>query len=65
MFGGESQPTAFVLLKSIGLPADRCAEFSERICQFLNDEMEVPADRVFIEFVDLKRNLFGWNGNTF
>jgi hypothetical protein len=25
----------------------------------------VPPDRVFIDFKDLARDLFGWNGKTF
>ena len=65
MFGGDGEPTAFVQLKSIGLPTDRCAEFSGKICQFLNDELGIQPDRVFIDFKDAARNLFGWNGKTF
>ena len=65
MFGGTMGPTAFVQLKSIGLPMDKCAAFSEKICRFINNEIGVPPDRVFIDFTNLKRNMFGWNGNTF
>ena len=65
IFGGESDPAAFVQLKSIGLPEDRCGELSEKICSFLDQEFKIPKDRVFIEFKDVQRNLFGWNGKTF
>ena len=65
LFGGNDDPTAFVQLKSIGLPVDRCTEFSGRICQFLSDELGVKPDRIFIDFADLERNMFGWNGKTF
>lgn len=65
MFGGSVAPTAFVRLKSIGLPVDKCALLSEKICRFVADELDVPPDRVFIDFADLKRNMFGWNGKTF
>lgn len=65
MFGGNDDPTAFVQLKSIGLPLDKCTELSSRICQFLADEMGISADRVFIDFTDLERSMFGWNGKTF
>ena len=65
MFGGSDAPTAFVQLKSIGMQIERCSEFSGRICQFLNDEFGVPADRVFIDFTSLQGNMFGWNGKTF
>ena len=65
MFGGSMAPTAFVRLKSIGLPVDKCAHFSEKICRFVETELGVPPDRVFIDFQDLKGNMFGWNGKTF
>ena len=65
MFGGRVDPTAFVTLKSIGLPVDKCSEYSGQICQFIEDQFNVPSDRVFIDFADLKGNMFGWNGKTF
>ena len=64
-FAGTTAPTAFVRLKSIGLATNRCAEFSERICTFIDQELGVPKDRVFIDFKDAERSQFGWNGKTF
>lgn len=64
-FGGGKGPTAFVRLKSIGLPTDRCAELSEKICDFIEEELGVPGERTFIDFNALDPNLFGWNGKTF
>jgi len=64
-FGGSDAPAAFVRLKSIGLPLDRCPELSEKICRLIEQELAVPQDRVFIDFKDLARNMFGWNGKTF
>ena len=65
VFGGNDLPAAFVRLKSIGLLEDRCAELSEKICGFIEQELGIPKDRVFIDFKDLKRKMFGWNGKTF
>jgi phenylpyruvate tautomerase len=64
-FGGSNDPAAFARLKSIGLPKDRCAGFSEKICSFIDQELGVSQNRVFIDFKDLERNLFGWDGKTF
>ena len=64
-FAGSDEPTAFVRLKSIGLPKERCTEFSKKICGFVERELEIPPNRVFIDFKDLKREMFGWNGKTF
>lgn len=65
IFAGTDAPAAFVRLKSIGLAKDRCAEFSEKICAFIEKDLGVPKDRVFIDFKDLERSTFGWNGGTF
>lgn len=65
IFGGAADPAAFVRLKSIGLAEDRCAEFSEKICGFIEQELEIPKNRVFIDFKDLERKIFGWDGKTF
>lgn len=64
-FAGTDDPVAFVCLKSIGFPRDRGPIFSEKICDFIHQELGVPINRIFIEFIDLDRSLFGWNGKTF
>ena len=64
-FSGSEAPAAFVRLKSIGLPQDRCPEMSEKICRLIEQDLGVPQDRVFIDFKDLARSMFGWNGKTF
>jgi phenylpyruvate tautomerase len=65
IFAGSDKPTAFVRLKSIGLPKERCPDLSEKICSFVEQELEVPPNRIFIDFKDLEREMFGWNGKTF
>ena len=65
VFGGDNLPAAFIQLKSIGLSKDRCTEYSEKICSFLKQELEIPKDRIFIDFSDLDRKMFGWNAKTF
>jgi phenylpyruvate tautomerase PptA (4-oxalocrotonate tautomerase family) len=64
-FGGGLGPTAMVQLHSIGLPEERCAEFSGKICAFIEETLGVAPDRIYIDFRDLKRSMFGWNGKTF
>ncbi|OIQ51992.1 Macrophage migration inhibitory factor (MIF) [Pseudodesulfovibrio hydrargyri] len=65
LFGGTGDPAAFVTLDSIGLPEDRTPEFSAAISGYLNRELSIPANRVYIAFGDIKRHLFGWDGGTF
>jgi phenylpyruvate tautomerase PptA (4-oxalocrotonate tautomerase family) len=65
IFGGSDAPAAFVRLESIGLPRDRCADLSAELCRYIEEELDVPRDRIFVDFRDLERNMFGWNGKTF
>jgi len=65
LYGGTDQPAAFVELKSIDLPAERCSELSKAICDLLGEELAVAPERIYIEFKNLERPLFGWNSKTF
>jgi phenylpyruvate tautomerase PptA (4-oxalocrotonate tautomerase family) len=65
LFAADPAPLAYLELKSIGLPADRSAEFSAELCRLLEDSLEVPAERVYIELADAPRRLWGWNRGTF
>lgn len=64
-FSGSDDPCAYIELKSIGLPTDRTAEFSKQLCEFMTAETGISAERVYIEFSDAERHLWGWNQATF
>ena len=64
--GGSSDAAAYVEFKSIGLAENACADQSAGICDLLlNRELAIPPSRVYIEYKNLERCLFGWNGATF
>ena len=65
LFGGSDAPMAYLELKSIGLPESRTAEFSQALADLLKTELDLPADRIYIEFTDAPRAMWGWNGGTF
>jgi len=65
LFAGSDAPAAYVELKSIGLPADGTAALSAAVCGLLEEALTVPRDRIYIEFADAPRHLWGWNGGTF
>lgn len=65
LHGGTDAPAAAVSLFSIGLSESQCAPLSETICAFLEQELSIPPDRVYINFKDLQRSWFGWNMGTF
>jgi len=65
VYGGLFEAAAFVEFKSIGLDAAMFPELSAALCGLLEAEAKIPADRVYIEFTDLPRAMFGWNSTTF
>ncbi|MDJ0807639.1 MAG: phenylpyruvate tautomerase MIF-related protein [Gammaproteobacteria bacterium] len=64
-FAGNGSPLAYLELKSIGLPIDRTTEFSKTLSNLITEHLQIPADRVYIEFADAQRHMWGWNGGTF
>lgn len=65
LFAGSPETAVFAEIKSIGLPESKTTALSEAVCGFLGDELGVPADRVYIEFADAPRAMWGWNNRTF
>ena len=65
LFAGSDAPCAYLALKSIGLPANKTAELSATLCQWLERELKIPAKRIYIEFADVARSYWGWDNTTF
>lgn len=65
LFGGNDAPLAYLELKSIGLPASRSTELSAALCHLIGEELGIAGERIYIEFADAERSLWGWNGGTF
>jgi phenylpyruvate tautomerase PptA (4-oxalocrotonate tautomerase family) len=64
-FAGSDAPSAFVEVKSIGLPEAQCSSFADKISTFVHTELGIASGRVFIDFRDLPPTRFAWNGKTF
>ena len=65
MFAGADDAAAFMELKSIGLNEEQTGSLSEALCTLLSDELSIAADRIYIEFADAPRKMWGWNHSTF
>jgi phenylpyruvate tautomerase PptA (4-oxalocrotonate tautomerase family) len=65
IFAGTGELTAFVEMKSIGLPRDKCAEYAKEIGEFVEAELAIPPNRCYIDFADIDRTMFGWNRGPF
>ncbi|MBK1691985.1 phenylpyruvate tautomerase MIF-related protein [Ectothiorhodospira mobilis] len=64
-FGGSREPLAYLELKSLGLPEERTPEFSATLTGLMGEHLDVPPERVYIEFASPARHLFGFKGGTF
>ena len=64
LFAGDNSPLAYLELKSIGLPESQTADLSAILCHLMV-EYGIAAERVYIEFADAPRKMWGWNGGTF
>jgi phenylpyruvate tautomerase len=64
-FNADASPAAYAEVKSIGLAPEKCTEFSKAVCEFIEQAIGVPADRIYIDFASIDRKMFGWNKKTF
>ena len=65
LFAGSEAPLAFLELKSIGLPESRTKDISRALTGVMEDVLDVAQERVYIEFADASRSMWGWKGSTF
>lgn len=65
LFAGSDAPLAYLELKSIGLPEEQTTRLSHALCDMINAQLNIPAERVYIEFANAQRSMWGWNGGTF
>jgi phenylpyruvate tautomerase PptA (4-oxalocrotonate tautomerase family) len=62
----DQTPCAYLEVKNIGgFTPKTTEELSLRLCELVNQKLQTPANRVYIEFQNAERYLWGWNGKTF
>ena len=64
-FAGNTDPTAYLELKSIGLPDSKTRDLSYALCNLVESHTQINKERIYIEFSDAPRAMWGWNGGTF
>jgi phenylpyruvate tautomerase PptA (4-oxalocrotonate tautomerase family) len=65
-FGGTTEPVCFVEIKNIGtMTPVQTKAMSADFCETIAQVLGVPQNRIYIEFNDAQRHLWGWNGSTF
>ena len=63
LMNNTNEPLSYVELLSIGL--SQIEILSKNICSFISQHLGVNPERIYIEFKDAPRNMFGWNNKTF
>jgi phenylpyruvate tautomerase PptA (4-oxalocrotonate tautomerase family) len=63
---GSPGDAAFVDVRSIGgLTDDVNRKLSQKVSQLLHDSLEIPLNRIYLNFTDVQARHWGWNGSTF
>ena len=65
-FAGTFSPTCFAAVKNVGkLTPDKAKKLSADLCSRLSRGLEVPANRIYLEFTEAVGHLWGHDGDTF
>jgi phenylpyruvate tautomerase len=64
-FSGSTEPCLYAELKSLGLPESECARFSETLCTLFSQELGLATNRIYIEFSNPARHMWGFDNRTF
>src|ERR1041384_6506296 len=65
-FAGTDAPTCYAELKNIGeLSPALTAKLSRTLCDLLSQSLDVPTNRIYLEFQSVPAHLWGFDGETF
>ena len=65
-FGDSSLPCAFAEVKNVGnLEPSVTSSISKRLCTVISECLGIIEERIYIDFQESERHLWGWNGKTF
>ncbi|KAF5301088.1 hypothetical protein FQA39_LY10907 [Lamprigera yunnana] len=65
-WGGSTDPAAFATLTSIGaLGVEENKKHSKALSEFINKELAIPSNRMYISFHNIPTSDLGYNGTTF
>jgi len=65
-FAGSSDPACYIAIKSVGsMNPNQTKAMSQDFCQQVNKSLDVAQNRIYIEFVDARGAMWGWDGRTF
>ena len=62
-FAGSDEPCCFIKLKSIG--SLNPSSMSKSLCELIASKTNIKANRIYVEFIDVKPSNWGFNSSTF
>jgi phenylpyruvate tautomerase len=66
LMAGQNGPAAWIEVRSIGgLDASTNRKLSASICEVIQQQLAIPPGRVYLNFVNVPADHWGWNGDTF
>ncbi|MDT8451671.1 MAG: phenylpyruvate tautomerase MIF-related protein [Gammaproteobacteria bacterium] len=65
LFGGSEEAAVHIKLKSLGLDESKTGDYSAHLCGFIQSKLDVSPSRIYIEFSNPARHMWGWDGGTF
>lgn len=65
LFAGTNEPLAFLECKSIGLSNAQSKSLASSLGRLLENTLQIPPGRIYIEFSNCPAEYWGWNNSTF
>jgi phenylpyruvate tautomerase PptA (4-oxalocrotonate tautomerase family) len=66
LMSGSFDPSAFIDIKSIGgINKSTNKSLTHHLCTYLQKNLQISPDRVYLNFTDMKAENWGWNNSTF
>ena len=62
-FAGSDEPCCFIKIKSIG--SLNPSLMSKSLCALISSKTNIKANRIYLEFIDVKASNWGYNNSTF
>ncbi len=63
MYFDDESPCCYLEIKSIG--SLKPSEMAKPICNFINEKIGIPLDKIYVSFEDVPTTMWAWNGRTF
>jgi phenylpyruvate tautomerase len=65
VFAGTDDPLAFLELRSLRLPEEKTKDLSKAMTGIIRHNLEIPPERIFVNFFNVLPHMWGYNGSTF